>query len=163
MKYVQLFESYNNSYLVFRGSSYHSLNLHNPPYYFTDKFIVAKTYGDVKKYKVEINNPFIVDMSCWEFNEVSYKVEYLENVLMTVYDIKQEYVLSDNLYLEDNVIPSNCDGIIIRNIIDVEEGYIDVEEGYIDVDEFSDEFDILSKKYCSSVFIVPSSEQVNEL
>lgn len=122
----------------------------NQAHFFAELLDKAKTYGKriIPAY-LDIKKPFIWDASCNSFNESYGLVTSFEIALIEANRTKNEQVVSRSW--AEYVIPPDCDGIIIQNIVDT------LEQG----DDFSEEeYDEWVREYCSTIYIVANSNQI---
>ena len=122
----------------------------NQAHFFAELLEKAGTYGKrIIPVYLDIKKPFIWDASCNSFNESYGLIPSFENALIEANSTKKEQIVYRSW--AEYVIPADCDGIIIKNIVDT------LEQG----DDFTDEeYDEWIKKYCSDIYIVVNSNQI---
>ena len=133
--------------VVFHGTT-ESFSVFNNEYsvghYFTSKIEVAKTYSNnTISCFLDIKNPTYWDVNCRDWEDVRDGVENLASSLWWVVNKKESQIVYINKGEEQINMQLNCDGIIIKNIIDVDLM-----------------FDKNNKKWCADTIIVSSSNQI---
>ena len=118
-------------------------NLYSVGHYFSSKIEVAKTYSDnTISCFLDIKNPIYWDVNCRDWEDVRDGVENLASSLLWVVNKKESQIVYIKGEEQINM-QLNCDGIIIKNIIDVDLM-----------------FDKNNKKWCADTIIVSSSNQI---
>jgi predicted ABC-type ATPase len=136
----------NGEPLVVYHGSYVAINEFSnevTAHYFTDKKIVAETYGnDILSCFINIKKPVNWNANCSQFNDVERYINKLDSALWWAIN-KNESTSFYGIF-----VPQNTDGIIVEDIVDTAEE--------ISVDDYTKN----KYKYCGNIYMVSNSNQI---